>query len=225
MAKDPNRAPTIKEIEEADEYAAKKLCIEIPRQFTGGLTSWDDRTKKCTITEAGCAATSTGPISINSFTINGSLINWEDMNVSKDIQKFWTLHPPQHLVWKKVKDKTELGCARANFKLQQFCEYPAQRNSKNETAFDGNIGKGNDNVPGFRYIVRNGVETCIIGKDYCDAKQISYDPQIEECYIPLGQQIAEFLIGTTLIREMKAAGLGDVMSVAGGLTGVVINQL
>ena len=203
---DPNRAPTMAELNAADEYAARKLCIEIPKQFTSGLTSWDERKKKCTITQGGCAATSTGPLSINSFTVNGTLLNWEDMNVSKNLEKFWTIHPPQPLVWKKVKGKTELACARANFKLQQFCEFPAQRNSKNEDAFNGNIGKGYENVPPFKYIVRNGVETCVIGKDYCDAKVMSYDPIAEECYLSGYQQYQEFMVGTTLVREMKAAG-------------------
>jgi hypothetical protein len=214
---DPNRAPTMAELDAADEYAASKLCMEIPRRFTGGLTSWDATRKKCTITEGGCSATGTGLISLNSFTSNGTLLDWQDFNVSKDKKKFWAIHPPQHLVWKKVKGKSTFGCSRANFKLQQFCEYPAQRNSKNEAAFDGNIGKGHDNVPPFDYVVRNGVETCVIGKDYCDAKQISYDPVAEECYISTGQQISEFLIGTTLIREMKAAGLGPLATGLGGL--------
>jgi hypothetical protein len=226
MAKDPNRAPTIKELEQADQYAARRLCTEIPtKNFTGGLTKWDEKRKRCGITQVGCESTALGPLSIDTFTINGTLLNWEDLNVSPKLKKFWSLHPPNHLVWKKVKGKTELGCARSNFKLQQFCEFPAQRNSKNEAAFDGNIGKGNDNVPPFRYVVRNGVETCVIGRDYCDAKQISYNEQDEECYISLGQQIAEFLIGTTLIREMKAAGFGPFMAVAGGVTGVLIDQL
>jgi hypothetical protein len=203
---DPNRAPTIAELNAADEYAAKNLCIEIPKQFTGGLTQWDSKRKKCTITESGCGATTDGPLSIDTFTINGTLLNWEDLNVGKDLKKFWELSPPEHLVWKKIKGSTEFGCSRANFKLQQFCKYPSQRNSKNESAFDGNIGKGNDNVPPFKYIVENGNETCIIGKDYCDAKVMKYDPVARECYVPTGQQILEFLIGTTLVREMRGAG-------------------
>ena len=131
--------------------------------------------------------------------------------MSNKTEKFWAIHPPQHLVWKKVKDRSELGCARANFKLQQFCEYPAQRNSENEGAFDGNIGKGNDNVPPFKYVVRNGKETCDIGKDYCDAKVMSFDPVAEECYVSGSQQVQEFLFGTTLTREMRAAGFGGFL--------------
>jgi hypothetical protein len=221
---DPNRAPTIAELDAADTYAASKLCKEIPREFTGGLTTWDEQNKKCKITEGGCAATSIGPLSIDTFTINGTLLDWEKMSVSQKLKKFWAIHPPKHLVWKKVKGKTEFGCARANFKLKQFCEFPAQRNSKNEAAFAGNVGKGQDNVPPFKYIVRNGVETCIIGKDYCDAKQISYDAQAEECYISTNQQISEFLIGTTLIRELKAAGLGPLLGAAGGVAGLIISN-
>jgi len=203
---DPNRAPTMAELDAADEYAARKLCLEIPGQFTGGLTSWDDRRKKCTITKGGCGATSLGPISVNSFSINGTLIDWEKMNVGSKLDKFWRIHPPQHLAWKKIKGSTEFGCSRANFKFQQFCQFPAQRNSKNEDAFNGNVGKGQDNVPPFEYVIKNGVETCIIGKDYCDAKGVSYDPIAEECYISGYQQFQEFMYGTTLVREMKMAG-------------------
>jgi hypothetical protein len=187
------------------------MCVYIPKDYaTGGLTTWDDRAKKCVITDSGCAATSGGLLSLDSFSPNGTLLNWEDLNVSNNRKKFWKINPPQQLVWKKIDGKTEFGCARANFKLEQFCRFPSQRDSKNEGAFDGNVGKGHDKVPGFEYIVRNGEETCIIGKDYCDAKAMSYDGVQEECYVPVGQQINEFIFGTTLTRQMRAAGFNPM---------------
>lgn len=210
--RDPNRTPTIKELNDADEYAQSKMCSDIPKRYaTSGLTSWDNKRKKCVITEGGCAATVRGPISLDLFYPNGSLMDWETMNTSKSNKEFWKIHPPQQLVWKKVDGKTTFGCARANFKLEQFCRFPEQRNSKNEGAFDGNVGKGQDRVPGFRYVVRNGEETCIIGKDYCDSKAMSYNAFQEECYIPVGQQINEFILGTTLTRMMRNAGFVPVI--------------
>ena len=128
------------------------------------------------------------------------------------MKKFWSITPPEHLVWKATSKSREEVCARANFKLEQFCRFPGQRTSKNDDAFAGNVGKGNTNVPPFRYTVRNGKETCIIGKDYCDSKVMAYSETDEECYVPLSQKIQEFLVSTYLIREMKKAGLGPPLS-------------
>jgi len=205
---DPNRAPTIEELDAASMYASSKLCVQVPGQIRPGMTRWDDTMKKCRITEGGCAASVGNPLSLYSFSANGTILDWEKLDVSPAIKKFWSITPPQHLVWKVVKDSSESVCARANFKLQQFCEFPGQRNSNNDDAFSGNVGKGYDNVPPFKYIVRNGKETCIIGKDYCDAKVMKYDPVKEDCYITDIQKAQEFLMSSYLVREMKKAGFG-----------------
>jgi hypothetical protein len=203
---DPNRAPTIEELDAASEYAASKLCLEIPSKITPGLTIWDDKMKKCRITKNGCAASVGNPLSVYSFSVNGTLLDWTTLNASPALKRFWEVTPPEHLVWKLTSQSKEPVCARANFKLQQFCEFPGQRTSKNDDAFAGNTGKGNTNVPPFKYMVRNGKETCIIGKDYCDAKGISYDANKEECFVPLAQEISEFLLSSYLVREMRGAG-------------------
>jgi hypothetical protein len=207
--KDPNRAPTIQEVNDADDYAQSKMCIAIPKKYaSSGLTYWDPKRKKCTITQGGCGATSSGLLSVDTFTSNGTILEWEKMNTSKNTRKFWSTHPPQQLVWKKVAGRTAFGCSRSNFKFRQFCQFPTQRNSKNEGAFDGNVGKGHDKVPPFTYRVIGGEEKCIIGKDYCDAKAMSYNAVQQECYVPTGQQISEFIYGTTLTRQMRSAGFG-----------------
>lgn len=203
---DPNRAPTIDELDAASEYASSKLCIEIPSQITPGLTTWDNNTKKCKITRGGCDAGTGNPLSLYSFSANGTIYDWTKLDVSPALKKFWEVTPPEHLVWKLISTSKEPVCARANFKLQQFCEFPGQRTGTNEDVFVGNVGKGYTNVPPFRYTVRQGKETCIIGKDYCDAKGISYDANKEECYVSKAQEIGEFLLSSYLVREMNGAG-------------------
>jgi hypothetical protein len=210
---DPNRAPTLEELDAASEYAASKLCVEVPAKIEYGLTRWDGVKKECRITRAGCGAGTKNPLSVYTFSANGTLLDWKkDLDSSPVLKKFWQITPPDHLVWKVTSQSREEVCARANFKLQQFCEFPGQRTSKNDDAFAGNTGKGNVNVPPFRYTVRGGKETCIIGKDYCDSKGMEHDSEIEECYIPLSQKISEFLMSTYLTREMKKAGLGPPLS-------------
>ena len=204
---DPNRAPTLEELDAASEYAASKLCVQIPGRLKNGSTYWDTNMKKCRITQSGCAADINNPLSIDSFTSNGTILEWEKLNASQNFQKFWSVTPPEHLVWKLVKGTPQMVCARANYKLQQFCEFPGQRTSKNDDAFAGNTGKGNTNVPPFKYTVRNGKETCIIGKDYCDSKGMDYDASAEECYKGGYQQFLEFMMSTYLVAEMKKAGM------------------
>ncbi len=203
---DPNRAPTIEELDAASEYAASKLCTEIPAKIQPGLTKWDNNMKKCRITQGGCAAGVNNPLSVYTFSANGTILDWKKLDTSKALKDFWEVTPPDHLVWKTTTKSRESVCARANFKLQQFCEFPGQRTSKNDDAFAGNVGKGNTNVPPFKYIVRNGKETCVIGPDYCKSKGISYSAKDEECYVPVTQQIEEFLLSSYLVREMRSGG-------------------
>jgi hypothetical protein len=205
-AKDPNRAPTIEELDAASEYAASKLCVEIPGRIQNGLTRWDNVKKQCRITQGGCAAATNNPISVYTFSANGTILDWKRLDSSQVIKDFWEVTPPDHLVWKIPSKSREAVCARANFKLQQFCEFPGQRTSKNDDAFAGNVGKGNTNVPPFKYMVRNGKETCIIGKDYCDSKGISYSEKDEECYVSGGQKFSEFMMSSYLVRQMNGAG-------------------
>jgi hypothetical protein len=203
-----SKAPTVDQLTAADEYASSKLCVQIPSQFGSGLTLWDSRTKKCKITETGCFARVGNPISYYSFTSNGTHLDWKQLNVSTNMKKFWELAPPQHLVWKTTSQSpTTKVCARANYKLQQFCEFPAQRTSKNSDAFGEYTDKGYvTQQPGFKYKIVNGKETCIIGKDYCDSKGISYDPVKGECYVNEGQKVGELLLSSYLVREMNGAG-------------------
>jgi hypothetical protein len=60
-------------------------------------------------------------------------------------------------------------------------------------------------------VVQNGKETCLIGKDYCDAKGMNWDGQ--ECYINNFQKIAEFLMSSYLVREMRKAGLQPLSTI------------
>lgn len=204
---DPNRAPTIEELDAASEYAGSKLCVEVPGKIRSGLTRWDGVKKQCRITKAGCAASPTNPISVYTFSSNGTILDWEkDLDSSPVMKRFWSVTPPEQLVWKATSKSKEEVCARANIKLEQFCRFPGQRTSKNDDAFAGNVGKGNTNVPPFRYTVRGGKETCIIGKDYCDSKGISYSAKDEECYVSGGQKFAEFMMSSYLVREMNGAG-------------------
>jgi hypothetical protein len=207
MTSDPNRKPTIEDLNAADEYANSKLCLQIPKKFMSGLTYWDNTKKQCRITKAGCnAGDPSNPISIKSFSSNGTMLEWEKMVVSKSIQDFWKIVPPQNLIYKTIKGSGEEVCARANFKLEQFCRWPAQRGTENEGAFGGITGKGYDTGPNFKYIVRNGKETCIIGKDYCDFKGVSYDADKEECYVSDAQKVGEALFSTYLMRAAGGGG-------------------
>jgi hypothetical protein len=200
---DPNRKPTPEELEAADEYALSKLCVDIPSRFEAGLTTWDANMKKCRITKAGCESS---PLSLKSFSPTGEILDYKKMNVSENTKKFWEVAPPEHLVYKLIKGSRSAVCARANYKLQQFCEFPRQRSSKNEGAFGSSTGKGYDVGPKFTYTTVNGEETCIIGKDYCDFKGVSYDSVNKQCYVPGAQKFGETIIGTTLIRMGQSGG-------------------
>ena len=207
MPNDPNRKPTMEDLDAADNYANGKLCVQIPKQFQTGFTYWDEKMKKCRITKSGCnSGDPNNPISVSSFSSNGTLLDWEKMDVSKNKRDFWKMAPPQHLVYKNIKGSGEQVCARANYKLEQFCRWPAQRGSKNEDAFGGITGKGYDTGPGFKYLVRGGKETCIIGKDYCDFKGVSYDANKEECYVSDAQKVGEAIFSTYLMRAGAGGG-------------------
>lgn len=200
---DPNRKPTPEEVEAADEYALSKLCTDIPNRFGTGLTTWDANMKKCRITKDGCTTT---PLSLKSFSPTGEILDYKKMNVSDNIKKFWEVAPPEHLTYKVIKGSNSAVCARANYKLQQFCEFPNQRSGKNEGAFGSSVGKGYNTGPKFTYTTVNGKETCIIGKDYCDFKGVSYDSVKKQCYVSADQALGEILVGTTLIRMANGGG-------------------
>ena len=208
---DPNRAPTIEELDAASMYARSKLCVDIPSQFQTGLTYWDDKMKKCRISKGGCSPSMQNPISLYSFSVNGSILDWKKLGASDNLKKFWSIYPPEHLVYKVVSGSKESVCARANFKLQQFCEFPNQRTSKDDDAFGGLTGKGYDRVPPFKYLVQNGKETCLIGKDYCDAKGMNWNG--EECYVNTYQKVMEFLLSKYLMVEMRKAGLSPLSTI------------
>jgi len=200
---DPNRKPTPEELEAADEYALSKLCVDIPSRFETGLTTWDANMKKCRITKAGCESS---PLSLNSFSPTGQILDYKKMNVSENTKNFWEVAPPEHLVYKVVKGSRSAVCARANYKLQQFCQFPSMRSSKNEGTFGGSVGKGYNLGPPLAYGVLNGQETCTIGKDYCDFKGVSYDSVNKQCYVSGVQQLGESLVGETLIRMGQSTG-------------------
>ena len=100
---------------------------------------------------------------------------------------------------KYVTGKPGLVCARGNSLLYRWCKYPHTRIGADGY---GSEGMGYTNVPPFEPVVRNGVETCIIGKDYCDDRGVSYDGTYgtEDCYVSEGQKIAEFLASDVLVR-------------------------
>jgi len=190
--------PTDQQLIDSENYAISKMCIMIPSQFKQSMTKWDDTAKVCRITKEGCAATPTNPLSRPVFTNNGTPIDLLSTEKNKNILNFWNdgfNWQPDQYVYKNVSGSTGQVCARANSLLYQWCEYPRTRTS----------GKGYDDVPPFKYTVRDGVETCIIGKDYCNNRGVDYDGTIgnERCYVSTGQQIAEFLASSVLVRYAK----------------------
>jgi hypothetical protein len=203
-----SKIPTAEQLDAADEYANSQLCVEIPSKYGRNLTTWDSKTNQCKITQTGCTASPSNPISLDSFDVNGNILRWEQLPASVNLKKFWSIVPPQHLVWKKTTASPNTPvCARANYKLQQFCEFPIQRTSKNADAFGEYTDKGYVTAqPPFSYTVIDGHETCIIGKNYCDAKGVSYDSVKGECYVSGSQQVGETLLSTYLLRESQKSG-------------------
>ena len=196
--------PTQSQIEAAEEYALAKLCTEIPSKFKPGLTKWDDTIKACRITEAGCSSTDPkNPISRNGFTSNGDFVSPLMKATNPVFKNFWSKWEPEHLVMKVTKKSPHTKvCARANHFLYRWCEFPATRSD-----VAGTRKAGYTDVVPFQYAVRDGVETCIIPKKYCDSRGVSYNatPGKEDCYVTKGQKIGEFFASDVLVRKINAS--------------------
>ena len=102
-------------------------------------------------------------------------------------------------VWKTITGSNEPVCARANSLLYRWCQYPQTRIGDEGY---GSAGKGYTDVPPFTYAVRDGVETCIIGADYCKNRGVDYDntPGNEHCYVSEEQKVGEFFASEVLVR-------------------------
>lgn len=189
--------PTTDELNDAHLYAMSKLCTEIPDKFGApGGTVWDDREKKCRITERGCEARVTNPISQPMFTASGEYITFS--NDDRTFGDFWKKNPPGFYVWKATANSGgQRVCARANFLLWQWCEIPRSRAENHEP--------GITNTPRFEYNIRNGQEECYIPKEYCDSKGVNYNATTRDCYVSNKQKIAEFFTGSVYIRSQRAS--------------------
>ena len=190
--------PTEEDLLKAEKYALSKLCTEIPKKYGRALTKWNNVTSQCQITESGCAPNERNPISQVRFTSGGA---YKDFSLHDRMYgKFWEVLTPDHYVMKTTNTSNNRAmCSRANFLLYQWCEYPRTR---------GEAGKriaGVTNVEKFRYNIRNGRETCTIPKEYCDEKGVSYSRENQECRVPIGQKIGEFLSSKQLLRDIRAS--------------------
>ena len=189
--------PTADELNEAHLHAMSKLCTEIPNKYGApGGTTWDDRNKVCRITERGCEARVTNPISQPMFTASGEYRTFSDDD--RTFGEFWKKNPPGFYAWKATANSGgRKVCARANFLLWQWCEIPRSRAEQHEP--------GITNTPRFEYNIRNGKEECYIPKEYCDSKGMSYNATERDCYVPNSQKIAEFFSGSVLVRSRRAS--------------------
>ena len=189
--------PTAEDLEKAEQYAMSKLCIEIPSKYGRGLTSWNNT--KCSITRAGCTPGTTNPISREPYDSKGNdLINNEN---DKVFGSFWKYYEPGFYVMKTTKSspKTEV-CTRGNFLLKRWCEYPGTRNEKPTPGITEPNKK-------FDYAIKNGKETCIIPKEYCDSKQVGYSQANNECIVSTSQKQAEWFLSPALVRSAKASDM------------------
>jgi len=200
---------TTAQILAAEQYAMEKLCTWIPSKFGDNLTRWDSAKKACRITQAGCKAGPTSPFSRIPFTNNGTPIDIIGGETSKFLLDFWgplgKKWTPDFYVWKTVTGSDGPVCARGNSLLYRWCEFPASREGKDGW---GSSGGGYNDVPPFKYTVRdNYKETCVIGKDYCDNRGVSYSDAYmnEDCYVPEWQKVSEFLASETLVRYGRRA--------------------
>jgi hypothetical protein len=194
MSKD---VPNPNDITAAHTYAMSRLCLEIPEKFgEPGITRWDDVDKVCRITKKGCQPDVRNPISQPLFDHDGNIIKQDMSNVM--FSEFWKRHRPGYYVWRTTKDSPrEEVCARGNYLMQRWCEYPKSRGDKD-------IPGVTDAEP-FKYVIRNGIELCEIPKSYCEAKGVSYDEEKKDCYVPKSQQLAEFFTSSVLIRSQRAS--------------------
>jgi hypothetical protein len=198
------RIPTEKEIAAAEEYALKILCLEIPKQFQPGLTYWDDHVKACRISQAGCTNSSPqNPLNQILYTSSGEPIEFEKWSKNPSLNDFWAHRPPDHLAWKvTTSSNNQFVCARANDLLYRWCQFPNTRVDSNGYGYSGlgwNVGR-------FQYTNRNGKESCIIPKSYCDEKGVDYDgtPGHETCFVSGIQAFGELITGSVLVRMANA---------------------
>lgn len=189
--------PTTDDLMAAHEYAMSKLCTDIPEKYgRAGRTAWDDREKVCRITEQGCNADVSNPISQPMYTSSGDFRTLDKNHPTYG--KFWEKNPPGFYVWRTTKNSpAKKVCARANFLLWQWCMMP-------QTRAEGHVA-GVTNTPRFEYNVRNGKEECYIPKEYCDSKGVSYDANARDCYVSDSQKILEFFTGSVFIRKQRAS--------------------
>jgi len=191
------RIPTLAEIEAAEEYALSKLCTEIPDKFSPGLTTWDDRSKTCKITQKGCQAGSGNPISQLPFDGAGNIISFDENN--RTFGWFWKKFPADYLVWRATNTSGGRAyCAKGNEMLYQWCMYPKTRG-------DGDHIKGITNIPRFQYNVRNGKEECYIPESYCKNRGVSYNATTRDCYVSNAQKVREFFVGSVITRRSRRA--------------------
>lgn len=189
------KIPTHDDLTKADLYAMSKLCKEIPSKYGVGLTEWDPRRKVCKITEKGCTAQDTNPISQKLYGAGGQLKEFPDYH--RSFGDFWKHYEPEFLVWKSGPNGNK-QCMRGNYDLQNWCENPRTRARGHQP--------GITNVIPFIHTVSEGKETCIIPKEYCDSKGVSYvDSNTGNCKVSGGQKFGEFLTGTVMVRSIKAS--------------------
>jgi hypothetical protein len=195
-----NRIPTDAEIAAADNYALSKLCIEIPEKYGNGLTTWDKNSKSCKITENGCKADKNNPISQVTFTDDGQPFDFNQYHPT--FKSFWKYSAPEFLVMKETATSTtKKVCSRANEQLYNWCTFPKNRDNKPKA--------GVTNAKPFVYGVINERETCIIPKEYCDDKGVSYNHEKQECYVSQNQKVAEFISSPALVRSGKTQSASD----------------
>jgi hypothetical protein len=201
------RVPTKEELELSEEYALKKLCEgqdSITSKFGDNLTVWDSVNKKCKITKKGCEVKRGNPISSWPYDDKGDPVDHLNSEQNTRIRDFWRNNKwtPDFYVWKNIKGSKGPVCARGNKLLLRWCNYPKTRTTGDLS------GKGYDDVPPFKYTVRDdGTEDCIITKEYCDNRGVDYDstPGDEHCVVTIGQKIGEFLLSDVFIRHVKRA--------------------
>ncbi len=188
--------PTEEHLTAAHEYAKKKMCTEITKEWGANLTYWDESDKTCRITQAGCDSSDTSnPLSKSFYDHEGNYIDHRLTNNTK-FKKMWNRAPPEDLTWKKLKNG-EMGCARTNYLYRNFCENPRSRSDKSVSGLT-------DGIPPFDFFVKDGGEFCQINYDYCKSKGLSYSSSKGECYTPTGQKIAEMITGTVLVRDIRS---------------------
>ena len=188
--------PTPEELDKATEYALSKLCTEITNRFGApGLTEWDGDRKVCRITEKGCQASVTNPISRPAFNAGGENIIFDEHHPA--FGDFWKKHPVGYYSWKVTKNSGgQKVCSPSNYLMERWCKSP-------ETRLDGKFKRGvTDTVP-FNWTSRNGQEVCEITEEYCRTKGVSYDSDTKDCFVSDAQKVAEFFTGSVFIREQN----------------------